>query len=102
MNNYQQHKNKDFSLISNVNSQYSCLELCQDAGTSTSVDVGHYLKEFAGISYLTQEFGDREEDGSSLYLKNITNITQEMQIEILKRDKLNYVFQSLKIGRAHV
>ena len=54
-----------------------------------------YLKEFAGISYLTQEFGDREEDGASLYLKNITNITQEMQIEILKRDKLNYVFQSL-------
>ena len=54
-----------------------------------------YLKEFAGISYLTQEFGDREEDGASLYLKNVNNITQEMQIEILKRDKLNYVFQSL-------
>ena len=54
-----------------------------------------YLKEFAGISYLTQEFGDREEDGTSLYLKNINNITQEMQIEILKRDKLNYTFQSL-------
>ena len=55
-----------------------------------------YLKEFAGISYLTQEFGDRKEkDGSSLYLKNVNNITQEMQIEILKRDKLNYVFQSL-------
>ena len=57
-----------------------------------------YLKEFAGISYLTQEFGDRkEDDNSSLYLKNINNITQEMQIEILKRDKLNYVFQSLSI-----
>jgi len=54
-----------------------------------------YLKEFAGISYLTQEFGDRTEDGISLYLKNVNNITQEMQIEILKRDKLNYVFQSL-------
>ena len=54
-----------------------------------------YLKEFAGISYLTQEFGDREEDGASLYLKNVDNITQEMQLEILKRDKLNYVFQSL-------
>ena len=46
-----------------------------------------YLKEFAGISYLTQEFGDREEDGSSRYLKDINNITQEMQIEILKREK---------------
>ena len=54
-----------------------------------------YLKEFAGISYLTKEFGDRKVDGASLYLKNVNNITQEMQLEILKRDKLNYVFQSL-------
>ena len=40
-----------------------------------------YLKEFAGISYLTQEFGDRkEDDNSSLYIIFINNITQEMQI----------------------
>ena len=57
----------------------------------------NYLKEFAGISYLTQEFGDRKVDGTSLYLKNLDNITQEMQLEILKRDKLNYTFQSLSI-----
>lgn len=57
-----------------------------------------YLKEFAGISYLTREFGDRKTDtGASLYLKNLNNITEEMQIEILKRDKLDYVFQSLSV-----
>ena len=57
-----------------------------------------YLKEFAGISYLTREFGDRkDQNGASLYLKNLNNITQEMQIEILKRDKLDYVFQSLSV-----
>ena len=56
-----------------------------------------YLKEFAGVSYLTKEFGDRKVDGASLYLKNLNNITQEMQLEILKRDKLNYVFQSLSV-----
>ena len=56
-----------------------------------------FLKEFAGVSYLTKEFGDRKVDGASLYLKNINNITQEMQLEILKRDKLNYVFQSLSV-----
>ena len=55
----------------------------------------NFLKEFAGLSYLTKEFGDRKVDGASLYLKNVDNITQEMQLEILKRDKLNYVFQSL-------
>ena len=56
-----------------------------------------YLKEFAGISYLTKEFGDRTIDKTSLYLKNLNNITQEMQLEILKRDKLDYTFQSLSI-----
>lgn len=56
-----------------------------------------YLKEFAGVSFLTKEFGDRTIDGASLYLKNVNNIAEEMQIEILKRDKLNYVFQSLSI-----
>ncbi len=55
-----------------------------------------YLKEFAGISYLTREFGDRtDNNGASLYLKNLNNITEEMQLEILKREKLDYVFQSL-------
>lgn len=56
-----------------------------------------YLKEFAGLSYLTKEFGDRLVDGASLYLKNLNNIVQEMQLEILKRDKLDYVFQSLSV-----
>ena len=56
-----------------------------------------YLKEFAGISYLTKEFGDRTIDKTSLYLKNLNNISQEMQLEILKRDKLDYVFQSLSV-----
>jgi len=57
----------------------------------------NYLREFAGLSYLTQEFGDRKMGESSLYLTNLENISQEMQLEILKRDKLNYVFQSLSI-----
>ena len=57
----------------------------------------NYLREFAGISYLTQEFGDRKMENTSLYLTNLENITQEMQLEILKRDKLNYTFQSLSM-----
>ena len=57
----------------------------------------NFLKEFAGVSYLTKEFGDRKVDGASLYLKNVDNITQEMQLEILKRDKLNYTFRSLSL-----
>ena len=69
--------------------------LCSD-DPETELEKYYDVAPNAGISYLTQEFGDRKgDDGSSLYLKNVDNITQEMQLEILKRDKLNYVFQSL-------
>ena len=54
-----------------------------------------FLKAFAGISYLTKEFGDRKVNDVSLYLKNMNNITQELQLEILKRQKLDYYFRSL-------
>ena len=54
-----------------------------------------FLKAFAGISYLTKEFGDRKVNGISLYLKNMNNITQELQLEILKRQKIDYYFKSL-------
>lgn len=54
-----------------------------------------FLKIFAGVSYLTKEFGDRKIGGVSLYLKDLNNITQELQLEILKRDKLDYMFKSL-------
>ena len=43
-----------------------------------------YLKEFAGVSYLTKEFGDRKVDGASLYLKNVNNITQEQYNKLLQ------------------
>jgi len=54
-----------------------------------------FLKAFAGISYLTKEFGDRKVNDVSLYLKNMNNITQELQLEILKRQKIDYYFSSL-------
>ena len=54
-----------------------------------------FLKIFAGVSYLTKEFGDIKIGGISLYLKDLNNITQELQLEILKRDKLDYMFKSL-------
>ena len=54
-----------------------------------------FLKVFAGISYLTREFGDRKVNDTSLYLKNMNNVTQELQLEILKRSKLDYQFRSL-------
>ena len=54
-----------------------------------------YLKLFAGLSYLTMELGDRKIDGISVYLKNLNNILNDVYLEILKKDKINYMFRSL-------
>ncbi len=54
-----------------------------------------FLKLFAGVSYLTMELGDRKVDGTSIYLKNLNNIVNDVYLEILKRDKINYMFRSL-------
>lgn len=56
-----------------------------------------FLKLFAGLSYLTMELGDRKVDGSSVYLKNLNNILSDVYLEILKKDKINYMFRSLTI-----
>ena len=54
-----------------------------------------YLKLFAGLSYLTKELGDRKVDGVSIYLKNLNNILNDVYLDILKRDRINYRFRSL-------
>ena len=56
-----------------------------------------FLKLFAGISYLTYDLGDRKVDGTSVYLKNLNNILQDIYLEILKQDKINYMFRSLNV-----
>ena len=56
-----------------------------------------FLKLFAGISYLTYELGDRKIEDTSIYLKNLNNILNEIYLEILKQDKLKATFRSLTI-----
>ena len=56
-----------------------------------------FLKLFAGVSYLSYDLGDRKVNGASVYLRNLNNILSEIYLEILKRDKINYMFRSLTI-----
>ncbi len=56
-----------------------------------------FLKLFAGISFLTYELGDRKVEDTSIYLKNLNNILNEIYLEILKQDKLKTTFRSLTV-----
>jgi hypothetical protein len=57
-----------------------------------------YLKMLMGLSYMTKEYGDTQiENGASLYMKSLNYLNNEIRMEVLKRDRLNYALKSLSI-----
>ncbi|MGV2887630.1 hypothetical protein [Paenibacillus taichungensis] len=56
-----------------------------------------FLKAFAGMSFLVKEYGDKVVKGGSLYLDNLNKLTSEINLEILKRSRLNHLFKGLSV-----
>lgn len=56
-----------------------------------------FLKAFAGMSFLVKEFGDKVVKKGSLYLDNLNKLNNEINLEILKRFRLNYLFKGLTV-----
>jgi len=54
-----------------------------------------YMRTFIAMSYLVHRFGDKTVDGKSVYLSNLNYLKQEINMELLRREKLGYLFQSL-------
>lgn len=54
-----------------------------------------FMKTFIAMSYLVQRFGDKSLEGKSIYLTNLNYLKQEINMELLRREKLGYLFQSL-------
>lgn len=54
-----------------------------------------YMRTFIAMSYLVQRFGDKSPEGRSVYLSNLNYLKQEINMELLRREKLGYLFRSL-------
>lgn len=54
-----------------------------------------YLKAFAGISRLVSEYGDRKSAEGSLYLRGISRLTGEVQLELIRKKRLDYLLKGL-------
>lgn len=54
-----------------------------------------YYKMFTGFSYLVSEYGDRIVRDSSMYLNAIAKLIQDINYDILRRDRLNYLLKGL-------
>ncbi|NWL90354.1 hypothetical protein DMN77_22640 [Paenibacillus sp. 79R4] len=57
-----------------------------------------FLKGFASISRLIMEYGDRKDaQQGSLYLRGISSLTGEIQLELMRRSKLDYLLKGLSL-----
>lgn len=56
-----------------------------------------FLKAFAGISSLVLEYGDKNANQGSIYLKAIASLTQEIHLDLIRRNKLDYLLKGLHI-----
>ncbi|MCM3702734.1 hypothetical protein [Paenibacillus macerans] len=56
-----------------------------------------FLKAFAGISRLVLEYGDRKRAQGSLYLRGIASLTGEIQLELIRKNRLDYLLKGLHV-----
>jgi len=56
-----------------------------------------FMKTFIAMCCLVQRFGDKVADNKSVYLNNLNYLKQEINMELLRREKLGYLFRSLSV-----
>ncbi|WDV46953.1 hypothetical protein PV797_04445 [Clostridiaceae bacterium M8S5] len=56
-----------------------------------------YFRTFLALCYSVQKFGDKVVDGRSLFLTNLNYLKQEINLEHLRRSKIDYLFKSLSM-----
>ncbi len=54
-----------------------------------------YLKLLLSLVYITREYGDTKVEGQSIFMKNLSYLSDEIRLEMAKREKLNHELKSL-------
>lgn len=54
-----------------------------------------YLKMLLNLCYITSEYGDSQENGQSVFMNSLSYLTNEIRVEEMKRNRLNYSLKSL-------
>ena len=84
------HANKMYEVLTSVNPE-SELEKYNDIAPNK------YFKIFLSNCFILQRFGDKIVDDESVFLTNLNYLKQEINIELLRRQKLDYLFNSLSV-----
>lgn len=56
-----------------------------------------FFKNFIALAHLVQKFGDKVINEESVFLRNMNYLKQEIKYELLRKERLNYLFKSLSL-----
>ncbi|MCD1261337.1 hypothetical protein B5M42_021280 [Paenibacillus athensensis] len=56
-----------------------------------------YLQGMAGLSHLVKEYGDKRTATGSMYLKALGKLATELNLELLRRERLGFLLQGLTV-----
>ncbi len=54
-----------------------------------------FFKTFMSLAFVNLKFGDKKINDKSMFLTNLNYIKQELNMEILKREKMNHIFNAI-------
>lgn len=85
----------EISLHMNIIYEILLNENSSKAAIYKELSPNKYLLTFLAICQITIQYGDCIKDGKSLFVSNINELKNELKIEILKRERLKYIFSGL-------
>lgn len=97
---YDSIKESDYEISLHANRMY---EVLTSNDTESSLEgyndimPNKYFRTFLALCFLVQKFGDKIVDGKSMFLTNLNYLKQEINLEFLRRKKIDYLFKSLSI-----
>lgn len=56
-----------------------------------------YLKMLLNLCFITAEYGDSQEKGQSVFMNSLSYLTNEIRVEQMKRQQLNYSLKSINL-----
>lgn len=91
-------ENAEYEISLHANKMYQILsapDIEEEIDKYYDVVPNKFFKTFLALSYTVQKFGDKVVDKQSVFLTNLNYLKQEINMEVLKTEKLNQLFKSL-------
>lgn len=78
--------------ISRIHKILTCEDVEEEVSKYNENVPNRFIKTFLALSIIIMKYGDKKVDNQSLFMTNLKYLRQEINIEIVNREKINFLF----------